>query len=127
MVQKGTLLNIIDNSGAKHAECIGIFGGYRKRYAAIGDLVMVAVKGIRVKRRDNVKAKKGGVYMAVVVRTKVPTVSYSSDSFKFNENAAVLITKQKKMLGTRVFGPLPAFLRQTKFLKLLSTASGSIA
>ena len=127
MVQKGTLLNIIDNSGAKYAECIGIFGGYRKRYAAIGDLVMVAVKSIRIKRRENVKAKKGGVYMAVIVRTKKYNSYYTSDALKFNENAAVLLTKQKKALGTRIFGPLPSTLRRTKFLKLLSMASGAVA
>jgi len=127
MIQKGTLLNITDNSGAKTAECIGIFGGYRKRYAFVGDLVVVVVKSVKDRQRDNMKAKKSGIFLAAIVRTKVPTSKYTSDSFMFTENAAVLLTKQKKLLGTRVTGPLPAALRQTKLLKLLSAAPGAVA
>lgn len=125
MVQSGTYLNVVDNTGAKIACCIKVIGGYRKRYASVGDIICVSVKSLRARRDLNLKVKKGEVLKAVVVRTKCSTRTYCNDSFSFFENAVVLINAQNKLLGSRVFGLIPKSFRFTKFLKILSISSGS--
>ncbi len=126
MIQNGTWLNVIDNSGAKEVGVIQVLRGYRKRYAAVGDTCIVSVKSLRSKRRDASKLKKGDVLKALIVRTKVPVNSYSAESVGFLENAAILLTRQNKLLGTRVFGAVPKMLRQTRFLRVVSLAAGFI-
>ncbi len=126
MIQSNTSLAIIDNSGAKMAECIKVFSGYRRRYAGIGDLVYVTVKSIRSTRRGTARVKKGGLYKAVVIRMCFCKRFFSGNSFCFKENSAVLLTKQNKLIGTRIFGPIPKFFKKTKFLKLLTLSTGSI-
>jgi large subunit ribosomal protein L14 len=126
MIQGGTYLNIIDNSGAKKVCCLKVSGGYRRRYAGVGDLIVVSVKSLRAKRRATSKAKKGEIFKALVVRTKASTKQFSGENISFFENAAVLLTNQKKFVGTRVFGVLPKKFRYTKFLRLTSLSSGLI-
>jgi large subunit ribosomal protein L14 len=126
MIQKGTYLRVIDNSGAKKACCIHVSGGYRKRYGKTGDIIVVSIKNLRSKRRESSKIKKGEVTKALIVKTKKYRPSYSNESSSFFENAIVLLNNQHKLLGTRIFSPIQKEFRYTKYLRILSLASGII-
>jgi large subunit ribosomal protein L14 len=127
MIQVGTILNAIDNSGAKKVCCIKVMKGFRQRYAFLGDLVMISIKSLRKRRKSTSKTKKGQVYKALIVRTKVGVKSYSGDKVRFLDNCVILLNKQDKFVGTRVLSPLPCVLRKTKFLRILSIAAGLIS
>jgi large subunit ribosomal protein L14 len=127
MIQAGTYLNVIDNCGAKNVCCIKVLSGYRRRYANVGDLIIVSVKNLRTKRRSASKIKKGEVSKAVVVRTKSPIKNFSGESFNFFENSVVLLNNQKKPIGTRILGSLPKLFRYTKFLRLVSLSTGLVS
>jgi large subunit ribosomal protein L14 len=106
MIQIGTFLNIIDNSGAKKVFCIKILHtGYKQRYAKIGTLILVSIKSIKYSK--NIKLKKGELCKALVIRTKQKFYLNSSHYTKFNKNEAIIINKKNKLLGTRIFGILP--------------------
>jgi large subunit ribosomal protein L14 len=126
MIQNGTMLTVVDNSGAKSAICIKVLNGFKSRYAFSGDLVMVSIKSLRSKRRFASKALKGELYKALIVRTKSKLKKSlgSNDSITFLENSIILLNKQFKFVGTRIFGSLPSSLRQSKFLKAISLSSG---
>ena len=126
MIQKQTYLNVIDNSGAKTVCCIHISKGYRRRYANIGDIIVVSVKNLRIKRRALSKIKKGDVLNALIVRSKKFKIFSIKNSFSFSENSVILLNTQFKMLGTKIFGCLPIYLRYTKFLRVISLASGFV-
>ena len=126
MIQSGTYLNVADNSGAKDICCIKVLPGYRRRYASVGDIIVVSVKSLRSKRRSTSRVKKGDVLKALIVRTKVGLKDFSGKRLTFLENSAVLLNNQFKPLGTRVFGPVPKELTYTKYLKVASLSSGSI-
>jgi len=115
MIQNNTVLNIIDNSGAKIAECIKVYSGYKRRYAAAGDTILVTIKSLRSKRRSISKIKKGELYKALVIRTKSKKTLANGDSISFKENSAILLTKQNKFVGTRIFGAVPKVFKKTKF------------
>lgn len=125
MIQTGSYLNIIDNSGAKDAFCIRVPKGYRRRYARIGDVITTSIKSVRSKKL-NTKVKQGDVVKALILTTKAVTKGKFNDSIKFFENSAILMTKQKKLVGTRIFGSIPKKLRYTKFLRITSLCSGLI-
>ena len=127
MIQSGTYLNVIDNSGAKDVCCIKVLPGYKRKYASIGDIIIVSVKSLRSKRRATSKVKKGDVMKALVVRTKVGHKDFSGKQLTFLENSAVLLNNQFKPLGTRVFGPVPKEFNYTKYLKVASLSAGSIS
>ena len=127
MVQNGTYVNVVDNSGAKTALCIKVLSGFRRRYGNIGDTIMVSIKSLRVKRRSVSKTKKGEIYKAVIIRTKSIKTFFSGDNIRFFENSIVLLNKQNKFLGTRIFGSVPRFFRYTKFLKIASLSSGLVS
>jgi large subunit ribosomal protein L14 len=126
MIQKGTYFKVVDNSGAKKACCIHVSGGYRKRYGKTGDVVVVSIKSLRAKRREVSKIKKGDVLKALIVKTKVFRPSYSQESVSFFENSVVLLNNQNKLIGPRVFGQIDKTFRYTKYLRILSLASGVI-
>jgi large subunit ribosomal protein L14 len=126
MIQVGTILNVIDNSGAKKVCCIKVMKGFRQRYACLGDLIMISIKSLRKKRKSTSKTKKGQIYKALVIRTKVGVKSHSDGKIQFLENCVTLLSKQDKFVGTRILGPLSVQLRNTKFLRVLSIASGLI-
>lgn len=126
MIQVGTILNVIDNSGARKASCIKVIGGYRRRYAKIGDLVIVSIKSLRIKRKLTSKVKKGEIYKALIVRIKPRIKNFSGESICFFENSIVLLNKQNKLIGTRIFGSLPLQLRYTKHLRVVSISAGLI-
>ena len=124
MIQKGTYLNVIDNSGAKVVGCIQVKKGFKQRYASIGDIIIVSIKSLRNKRRSTSKVKKGDVLKALIVRTKISVSDYSNKSIKFFENSVILLTNNNKPIGTRIFGSLPKFFRYTKHFKIASLSAG---
>jgi large subunit ribosomal protein L14 len=126
MVKSGTYLKIIDNSGAKKVLCIKVLKGYKCRYAKIGDIIIVSVKSIRVKRKLSVRAKKGTLQKALIIRVKSFCKRFNGNSCQFLENSAVILNKKNKLLGTRIFGSLPKALRYTKYFKLVSLSMGFI-
>ena len=126
MIQQGTNLNIIDNSGAKCVSCIKVLNGYKSRYAFVGDVVVVSVKSLRSKRKLNAKVKKGSIQTALIIRSKFKVTRFTNDKIYFFENSAIILTKKNKVLGTRIFGVLPHYLRQTRYLKLISLSSGVV-
>ena len=126
MIQSGTVLNVIDNSGAKEVRCIKVMSGYRRRYAYVGDSVIVSVIALRTKRRLTVKIKKGEISKALVVRTKTKIKSFIGESLSFLENSVVLLNNQHKPIGTRIFGSLPQKFRYTKYLRITSLSTGLI-
>jgi large subunit ribosomal protein L14 len=118
MIQMQTILNVADNSGAKKVLCIKVLGGSKRRYASVGDVIVVAVQ----ESIPNSKVKKGDVMKAVVVRT-VKEVRRQDGSYrKFDDNSAVLITNQMEPVGTRIFGPVARELRAKQFMKIISLA-----
>jgi large subunit ribosomal protein L14 len=118
MIQTESKLNVADNSGAKKILCIRILGGSGKKYATVGDIIVVAVK----EALPNSKVKKGEVHRAVVVRTAKEYRRPDGSYIRFGENAAVLINNQKEPIGTRIFGPVARELRAKNFMKLVSLA-----
>lgn len=124
MIQKEAYLNVIDNSGAKIFNCIHLGKGYKRRYARIGDCILGSIKTLRTKRRLSVKIQKGGISPALIVRSKKYVVSSINDKLRYLDNAIVLLTKQNKLLGTRIFGALPSSFRYTRFFKLIFLSTG---
>jgi large subunit ribosomal protein L14 len=126
MIQKGTYLNVIDNSGVKQICCIHVIGGYRRRYAKLGDLIIASVKGIRFK--EGMKVKKGNIIKALIVKTKLFSCIKKKvkNPIKFSENGAILYSNNKKLVGTRIFGGIHKEFRYTKFSKIISLSSGVI-
>ena len=127
MIQNGTYLNVLDNSGAKIVGCIQVKNGFKKRYASMGDIIVVSVKSLRNKRRITSKVKKGEVLKALIVRTKSRIKESSNKSINFFENSVILLTNNNRPLGTRIFGVLPKFFRFTKHFKIASLSAGLIS
>ncbi len=118
MVQSETVLDVADNSGARRVLCIKVLGGSRRRYASLGDVIVVSVK----EAIPNAKVKKGDVMKAVIVRTTKEVGRADGSYIKFDSNSAVLIDNQREPIGTRIFGPVARELRAKKFMKILSLA-----
>jgi large subunit ribosomal protein L14 len=118
MIQTESRLKAADNSGAKELLCIRVLGGSKRRYATIGDVIVVSVK----EAMPNSKVKKGDVMRAVVVRTTKEIRRSDGSYIKFDENSAVLITLQNEPVGTRIFGPVARELRAKNFMKIVSLA-----
>jgi len=118
MVQVQTMLEVADNTGAKRVMCIKVLGGSRKKYATIGDIIIVTVK----EAVPNASIKKGTVNRAVIVRTTKEVRRVDGSYIKFDNNAAVLINNQGEPLGTRIFGPVARELRSRNFTKIVSLA-----
>lgn len=118
MIQTETQLNAADNSGAKRLYCIKVLGGTRRRYATLGDIIVVSVQ----EAIPNAKVKKGDVLKAVVVRTKKEVRRVDGSYIKFDDNSAVLINAAKEPIGTRIFGPVARELRAKQFMKIISLA-----
>ena len=118
MIQQETRLRVADNSGAKEVLCIKVLGGSKRKYARLGDVIVVTVK----KAIPGGVVKKGEVPKAVVVRTRKELRRKDGSYIRFDDNAAVLINAQKEPQGTRVFGPVARELREKRFMKILSLA-----
>ncbi len=118
MIQQETVLDVADNSGAKRVLCIRVLGGTRRRYAALGDVIVVSVK----EALPNARVKKGEVAKAVIVRTRREQGRADGSYIKFDTNSAVLINDQNEPIGTRIFGPVARELRAKRFMKIISLA-----
>jgi large subunit ribosomal protein L14 len=118
MIQMTSVLDVADNSGAKKVFCIKVLGGSHRRYASIGDIIVVSIR----EALPNSKVKKGDVAKAVIVRTKREVGRPDGSYIKFDGNSAVLITKDLEPVGTRIFGPVARELRARKFMKIISLA-----
>jgi large subunit ribosomal protein L14 len=118
VIQQETILDVADNSGARRVLCIRVLGGTRRRYASIGDVIVVAVQ----EALPNARVKKGEVAKAVVVRTRREQSRADGSYIKFDTNSAVLINDQNEPIGTRIFGPVARELRAKRFMKIISLA-----
>src|SRR5882672_2373683 len=118
MIQMRTILDVADNSGAKRVQCIKVLGGSRRRYAGLGDVIVVSIK----EALPGSKVKKGDTAKAVVVRTAREYRRLDGSYIKFDVNSAVLINAQSEPVGTRIFGPVARELRGKKFMKIISLA-----
>jgi large subunit ribosomal protein L14 len=118
MIQMQTVLNVADNSGAKKVFCIKVLGGSKKKYATVGDIIIVSVK----EALPNTKVKKGDVMKAVVVRTAKEVRRQNGSYLKFDDNSAVLINNQLEPVGPRIFGPVARELRAKQFMRIVSLA-----
>jgi large subunit ribosomal protein L14 len=118
MIQTETMLEIADNSGARKVQCIKVLGGSKRRYAGIGDIIMVTIKEAIPRGR----VRKGQVMNAVVVRTRKGVRRSDGSLIKFDHNAAVLLTPQNQPVGTRIFGPVTRELRTENFMRIVSLA-----
>ncbi|MBA2662486.1 MAG: 50S ribosomal protein L14 [Bradymonadaceae bacterium] len=118
MIQMQTRLQVADNSGAREVQCIKVLGGSKRRYASVGDTIIVSVK----EALPNSKVKKGEVKRAVVVRTSKEIARADGTYIRFDDNAAVLIDNQSQPLGTRIFGPVARELRAREYMRIVSLA-----
>jgi large subunit ribosomal protein L14 len=118
MIQSETNLEVADNSGARRVQCIRVLGGSRRRWASVGDVIVVAVK----EAIPRGKVKKGDVHRAVIVRTAKEIHRQDGSAIRFDRNAAVLINHQGEPIGTRIFGPVTRELRARRFMKIISLA-----
>lgn len=118
MIQMQSRMEVADNSGARSVQCIKVLGGSKRRFAGIGDVVVVSVKDAIPRGR----VKKGGVYNAVIVRTKKGLKRDNGETIRFDTNSVVLINKQGEPIGTRIFGPVTRELRRKGYMKIISLA-----
>ena len=118
MIQAETNLEVADNSGARRVQCIKVIGGSKRRYASVGDVIIVSIKDAIPRGR----VKKGDVHRAVVVRTAKDIQRSDGSTIRFDNNAAVLINKTGEPIGTRIFGPVTRELRAKKYMKIVSLA-----
>jgi len=118
VIQQTSVLDVADNSGAKKVFCIKVLGGTRRRYASIGDIIIVSIR----EAIPGAKVKKGEVARAVIVRTRRELARSDGSYIKFDGNSAVLINKENEPIGTRIFGPVARELRAKRFMKIISLA-----
>ena len=118
MIQSNSVLDVADNSGAKKLYCIKVLGGSRRRYASVGDIIVVSVR----EAIPGSKVKKGEVARAVIVRTAKEIARSDGSFIRFDENSAVLINKENEPIGTRIFGPVARELRAKRFMRIVSLA-----
>ena len=118
MVQAESILDVADNSGARKVLCIKVLGGSKRRYASLGDIIVVSVK----EAIPNAKVKKGDVMKAVIVRTAKEVGRADGSYIRFDNNSAVLIDNAREPIGTRIFGPVARELRAKRFMKIISLA-----
>ena len=126
MIQPQTVLQVSDNSGARTAVCIKVLGGYRKRYAYVGDYVVVSIRSLRSKNKSIAKVRKGDVCKAVVIRTKKNIVLKDGSIIVFSKNCISLMVKGGGPLGTRIVGPTIKDFKRKKLSKFISISSGSV-
>ena len=126
MIQEQTILKVADNSGAKTVKCVKVLGGFKKRYARLGDIIVVSVQQLRNKSKKTSKVLKGGIFRALVIRTKIAYKKRDGSSFLLGENSVTLLNKQGNPVGTRILGPMPKTLKKKKCMKFASLSVGLI-
>ncbi len=124
MIQQQTILKVSDNSGAKTVKCIKVMGGFKRKFARLGDIIVVAIQQLRNKSKITSKVRKGEVHKALIIRTKKNCKKKDGSILYLNENAVALLGKRGDPLATRIIGPLPNLLKKkTGLLKFLSISS----
>ena len=126
MIQPQTELQVSDNSGAKTAVCIKVLGGYKRRFAYVGDSIVVSITELKSKNRSLSKVKRGDIYRAVIIRTKKSHRLTDGSTVSFSNNSVCLLNNQGGPLSTRVVGPILKDLNKKKFSKIINISSGSI-
>ena len=126
MIQQESILKVADNSGAKTVKCIKVLGGFKKRYAKLGDIIVVSVQQLRNRSKKTSKVLKGGVFRAVILKTKSKYRKKDGSTFFILENSVALINKQGTPIGTRILTPIPRKLKKKKLLKFVSLSIGLI-
>lgn len=126
MIQQQTILKVSDNSGAKTVKCLKVLGGFKRKIAKIGDIIVVSIQQLRNKSRVTSKVQTGEIYRAVIIRTRSTIKRKDGSTYSFNENAVSLMNKQGKPVATRIMGPVPKNLRKGKFMKFASISTGFV-
>lgn len=128
MIQQQTTLKVADNSGAKTVKCIKVLGGFKKKYAKLGSLIVVSVQKLRKKSKKTSKVKKGGVYKALIIKTKAKQRKKDGSTTYFNtsQNSVILINKKGNPIATRITEPIPYVMRKKKLTKFISISTGLI-
>ena len=126
MIQQQSILKVSDNSGAKTVKCIKILGGFKKKYAMIGDVIVVSVQQFRDKSKKVSKVKKKEIYKALILRTKVKCRIKTGYAKSFKDNAVALLNKQGNPVGTRILGPVSKVLKKKNLQKFISISAGLI-
>jgi len=126
MIQQQTILRVTDNSGAKTVKCIKVLGGFKRRYAFLGNTVIVSVQKLRNRARLLSKVQKGQIHKAVIIRTKAKTFKKDGSLSFFQSNAVSLINKQGKPIGSRIIGPIPKIFKKRKKIKFITLSSGFV-
>ena len=126
MIQSQTILKVSDNSGAKTVKCIKVLGGFKKKYAKLGDIIIVSIQRLRNKSKKTSKVKKGEVYKALIIRTKVTHQKKDGSKTTFTENSVALMNKQENPVSTRIIGPMPKSLKKKRLQKFIGISSGVV-
>lgn len=126
MIQQQTILKVADNSGAKTVKCIKVLNGFKRRFAVLGDILVVSIQNLRNKARSTSKVQKGEVHKAIILKTKKKVRRKDGTVISFQSNVVSLINKQGKPIGSRIIGPIPKLLKKKKVLKLVTLSSGYI-
>lgn len=126
MIQQQTVLKVTDNSGAKNVKCIKVLGGFKRRFAKLGNVIIVSVKNLRNRSKKTSKVKKGEVYKALIIKTKQKQINKDGSFSFFNNNSVSLINKQNKPLATRILGPVTKKVKKGKFAKFANISVGTI-
>lgn len=126
MIQQQNVLKVSDNSGAKTVRCLKVLGGFQKKYAKLGDVIVVSVQQLRNKSKKTSKVKQKEIYKALIIRTKVRHWKKTGYAYYFNENAVALLNKQGNPVGTRIVGPVPKSFKKKSLQKIMSISSGLV-
>jgi large subunit ribosomal protein L14 len=126
MIQQQTILKVADNSGAKTVKCIKVLGGFKRKYAYLGDIIIVSIQELRNKSKLTSKVQKGEIYKALIIRTKARTKRKDGSSFFFKKNYVSLINKQGNPIATRIIGSVSRRLKKKFFMKFISISAGIV-
>ena len=126
MIQQQTILKVSDNSGAKTVKCIKVIGGFKKKFAYLGDIIVVSVQELRNKSKTNSKVKKGEVLKALIIRTKTKIKKKDGSVSFFKSNYVSLLNKQENPIATRIIGPISNNLKKNKYMKFAAISAGFI-
>lgn len=124
MIQQRTILKVSDNSGAKTVRCLKVLGGFKKKYAKLGDIIVISIQQLRNKSKKTSKVKKKEIYKALIIRTKTKYRKKTGYEKFFEENAVALLNKQGNPIGTRILGPVPRSLKNKNLQKFISISAG---
>ena len=126
MIQQQTVLNVSDNSGVKQVKCIKVLGGFKRRFAVIGDTIIVTVSKIRKKSKQTTKIKKGEIFKALIIKTKKKSIDKDGAGLGFEENSVILLNNNYSPVSNRILGNIPKILKKTKLAKFGSISLGIV-